>query len=121
MKIVLAFILILTGNFLFATEQDSSDYDTNYRLYDVQPHKTVDTNVQIRLVEPEPRRKNRSDEWITGPLNSGPIGIGSNYDSIHNINPKVAGFISVCFLSFVLYIIMRVRRGLKKDKRNRRD
>ena len=119
MRVILAFIFALNACFLFASHKDS--FSLNFRELDrpVKPYRTVDSTIQFVVVEPEDVL-NRSDEWVNGPLNSGPGGIGSNYDSIHNINPKVAGFIAVCFLSFVLYIIFRVRRSLKKDKRKNR-
>ena len=122
MKFFVTFFLVLIGSYLFAEDIDPAEYDTNFRLYDVQRTKTVDTSVRIRLVEPEDIPRDKSNDFITGPVSGGPHPIGGNYDSIHNINPKVAGFISVCFLSFVAFIVFRVRRSLKRDeKRNKRD
>lgn len=120
MKFVVFFIVFLTGNFLYASEEDTSSVDTNYTLYDHHSYGRRDSSIRFVVTEPENTKRKKSDDWITGPVNDGPIGIGSNYDSVHNVNPKVAGFISVCFLAFVLYIVLRVRRSLKKDKRNRR-
>lgn len=118
MKTFLIFFMVLGANLILAFDEDTT-FDSNYRLYDVQPEEMVDTSVRLIVVEEKNVHK-RSNDWINGPVNQGPYGEGSNYDSIHNINPKVAGFISVCFLSFVLYIIFRVRRSMKKDKRNQR-
>lgn len=120
MKTVLIFILALSGSFLFASEEDTSTYDTNYRLYYVQREKVVDSTVKFRQEMPEDMLERNDDNFMNGPVSGGHHPIGGNYDSIHNINPKVAGFISVCFLSFVGYIIFRVRRSLKKDKRKRK-
>jgi len=115
MKILLSIFPVV---FSYSLSASSVEIDSNMRLDEIQKEQMVDTDVRIFLVEPEKVIQRESDEWIRGPISGGDHAIGSNYDSIHNINPKVGAFISICFLSFVVYIIFRVRRSLKKEKRN---
>ena len=101
MKSVLVFILVHV-NILWASQEEM-----------------VGTSVRLIIANEENREEDYWDDRMVGPTQKGPFVILGNYDSIHSINPKVKGLIAVCFLSFVLYIIFRVRRSLKKDKRNR--
>jgi len=120
MKFLLIALFVIIGTSLFAAEVDSSAIDSDLVLAPVQSEKKfVDRNVQIRLEKPKKRRKGEYGTFIKRHPGPAPAE-GGNYDSIHNINPKVAGFITVCFISFALYIIWRVRRSLKKDERNHR-
>jgi hypothetical protein len=90
-----------------------------FAVSDVQSERMVDKNVQLKFVEQEKPKRDEAGEFLRGPVGPAPAE-GGNYDSIHNINPKVAGFITVCFLSFVGYIIFRVWRSMRRDERNRR-
>lgn len=110
MKFVLAIIIFFGGQFLFAKAADS--LDTNYRLYDFNRSSTVDTSIQFILVETEaPRIK-----WSPQPFGYGDY--GTPYNSVQHFNPKLAGIISISFLAFILYIILRVRRSIRKDKQD---
>ncbi|MDG1333515.1 MAG: hypothetical protein P8P74_14360 [Crocinitomicaceae bacterium] len=120
MRIVLTFILFLFGDFLYASVVDTSTIDSNYRLHDFYQEKMVDTSVQLKLVEVKRMLDESDDEWVTGPMSGGNYSLGENYDSQQNINPKVAGLITVSFLAFIIYIIFRVRRSLRKDEPSRR-
>ena len=115
MKFLLTICCLLFIHVLFASEVDTSFGDTSYTLYDLRSDQMVDTGVQFIRVEPERVVKRNPNDWMRGPVSGGPHSRGGNYDSIHNINPKVGAFISICFLVFVLYIFFRVRRSLRKD------
>jgi len=41
--------------------------------------------------------------------------VGYNYDSQSGISDSVGGFITITFLLFILYVIIRVRKELKNE------
>ena len=119
------FFLLFLPFASFSQDSDSTSYDTSYRLSDFQSHfyqlngldsKFIkgDTSLQFIVIETEPPKR------IHRAPSGGNYPIGSNYDSTHNVDPKVATLIAVCFLFFILYIIFRVWRSLKSDKQNKR-
>ena len=113
MRITLLFLFLSFTS--FSQDSDSTSYDTSYRLYKFNNgDEMVDTRVQFIAIEIEPPKR------IHRAPSGGNYPIGSNYDSTHNVDPKVATLIAVCFLLFILYIIFRVWRSLKSDKQNKR-
>ena len=111
MRITLPFIFLFLSFASFSQDSDSTSYDTSYRLYKFNNgDEMVDTRVQFISIEIEPPKR------IHRAPSGGNYPIGSNYDSTHNVDPKVATLIAVCFLLFILYIIFRVWRSLKSDK-----
>lgn len=98
----------------FSQDLDSTSYDSSYRLHHVNNGQNVkDTNVQLIILKEEPFK------IIRRPITINDYSLGSNYSSTQNIHPVVATIISVCFLLFITYIVFRVRRSLKADKKKR--
>lgn len=110
MRITLRFTFLFLSFASFSQDFDSTSFDTSYRLYDFNNNKMVDTSVRFVAIETEPPKR------IRRAPSGGNYPIGSNYDSTHNVDPKIATLVSLCFLLFILYIIFRVWRGLKSDK-----
>ena len=107
--ILLTFLVISFAS--FSQDSDSTSFDSSYRLIDFpKDKKMADTNIQFIVTENEPV------EWIRRPSSGSDYSLGSNYDSTHNVDPKVAALIAVSFLLFILYIVFRVWRSLKRDK-----
>lgn len=116
-KLLLTVSLVFLGNFTFALKLDTLFGDTSYTLYDLRSDRWVDDSA-IEFVSVEPKRvvNRKSNDWMRGPVSGGNHARGANYDSIHNINPKVGGVIAVGFLVFIVYVIFRVRKSLKRDR-----
>ncbi|NVK63766.1 MAG: hypothetical protein HWE22_04230 [Flavobacteriales bacterium] len=118
MKMFLFICSFLLGNHLLASDDSLMIIDSNMTLEEIDARYIRDTSFRLEWSLPKKVAKKESDEWMRGPVSGGGHGVGSNYDSVHNINPKVGAVISIGFLSIVVYIIFRVRRSLKKEKRN---
>jgi hypothetical protein len=52
-------------------------------------------------------------------LNPSKSGLAQTYISTNHISNNLAIYISVVFLTFLLYIIFRVRKSIKDDKKYR--